>query len=83
MLTDAEFMTLTDAANILRMREHHTAAAVVFNALADLSGGGASGIRSREPVDRDAAKRAAIESRQAGRVAVAAACTIREESRNG
>ena len=75
MLTDAEFMTLTDAANILRMREHHTAAAVVFNALSELAGGGASGIRSREPLDRGAAKRAAIESRQTGRAAVAAACT--------
>lgn len=75
MLTDAELMTLHDAANILRMREHHTAAAVVFNALSELAGGGASGIRSREPVDRDAAKRAGIAARQAERAAVAAACT--------
>lgn len=83
MLTDAEFMTLHDAANVLRMRDEPEAAAAVFGALVRIAGGGASGIRSREPVDRDAAKRAGIAARQAERAAVAAACTIKEESRNG
>jgi len=74
-ITDAEIMTLHDAANVLRMRDYNAAAAAVFNALSELAGGGASGIRSRGPVDRDTAKRAGIAARQAERAAVAAACT--------
>lgn len=75
MLTDAEFMTLHDAANVLRMRDEPEAAAAVFGALVRIAGGGASGIRSREPVDRDAAKRAGLEAGLRRLASVEASCT--------
>lgn len=78
MISDAEILILHDAANVLRRHEQHTAAAMVFNALVALSDGGATGrdgIRSRDPLDRDEAKREGIAARGSSLAAVNAACS--------
>lgn len=70
---------LADAADVLRFHEQHTLSAAVFNAIRSLSDEPVlvpAGIRSREPVDHDKAKWAAMEQRQA----VERACTRHGEA---
>lgn len=77
MFTDDELTKLLNAANILRAHECYTASSIVMESVKRLAGDTQTGVRSREPVDRDKVWRDAVAKRAEERRIKAEVCTSR------